>query len=190
MHHPRLQTPRVPPVAKVVEALEKRYGGKISYNRPVNIAATMENHRGISEVVAAFTSGLMGTMTMSTRLKELVILRMGWDCECLYEFSQHRMRAEIEGFSDQEIIDITRPIASGEWTALEVTLLQMVDDVYVDDMISDPTWAEMQGAGLSLEECMEYLMLALMYRFVCGFLNTCGVQPEAGAPGWPEPVAG
>jgi 4-carboxymuconolactone decarboxylase len=189
MHNQRLQTPRVPPVQKVVEALEKRYGGKIVYNRPVNIAATIENHRPISAVIGDFTSGLMGTMTMSTRLKELVIMRMGWDCECVYEFSQHRMRAEIEGITDQEIIDVTRPLSEGTWSELERIVLQMVDDIYVDDMISDETWMEMSG-HLSLEESMEYLMLALMYRFVCGFLNTCGVQPEEGAPGWPQPVPG
>lgn len=188
MHHPRLETPRVAPVARVIEGLQRRYGGTISFNRPINIAATMENHRAISVVFGTFTADLMATMTMSDRHKEMVILRMGWDCECLYEFAQHRMRAERDGMTAQEIIDLTRPIAQGSWSPLECTLLQMVDDLYVDDMIGDPTWLEMQE-HLDLEQCMEFLMLALMYRFVCGFLNTCGVQPEVGTPGWPETVA-
>jgi hypothetical protein len=60
----------------------------------------------------------------------------------------------------------------------------MVDDLYTDDCVSDGTWAELT-ARWSTPEIMEFVMAALCYRVVSGFLNTCGVELDEGVPGWP-----
>ncbi|MGE0879947.1 MAG: carboxymuconolactone decarboxylase family protein [Acidimicrobiia bacterium] len=121
------------------------------------------------------------------RLRELVILRMGWNAQSVYEFGQHTLLGRSVGLSAEEIADVTRPIDQGSWGEREALVLQMTDDLYADDCVSDSTWAAM--AELWNEAQLVALpALALTYRVVSGLLNTLGVERDAGVPGWPALV--
>ena len=82
---------------------------------------------------------------------------------------------------------MTRPISSHGWSPVEATLIQMVDDLYSDDCVSDATWAELEG-HFDHAAIIEFMAAALTYRVVSGLLNSCGVQLDEGVPGWPTPA--
>jgi 4-carboxymuconolactone decarboxylase len=115
----------------------------------------------------------------------LVILRMGWNCQSEYEFGQHTLMGRDAGLSDEEIYAVTRPLSTFPWAAADRCLLQMVDDLYANDMVSDETWAEL-SARWEPSDLVELVMTCLTYRTVSGFLNTFGVQLDEGVPGWPD----
>ena len=81
---------------------------------------------------------------------------------------------------------MTRPIGQHDWSAAEAALLQMVDDLHVDDCVSDATWGQLTE-HFSAPDILEFMAAALQYRLVSGLLNSCGVQRDEGVPGWPEP---
>ena len=109
---------------------------------------------------------------------------MGWNCQSIYEFGQHTLFGLAHGITQEEISAVTRPISEHPWSDEERALLQMVDDLHADDCVSDATWAELT-ARWSTQEVMEFMMAALCYRVVSGFLNSCGVELDEGVPGWP-----
>ena len=119
------------------------------------------------------------------RQRELVILRMGWKCQAVYEFGQHTMYGMAHGVTEDEVSAVTRPLSEHDWSEQDRVLLQMTDDLYTDDCVSDATWAEL-ASRWSTTEIMEFLMSALCYRAVSGFLNRCGVELDEGVPGWPS----
>lgn len=187
MHLRRPATPRVPPIEKVaVKAAER---AKDSPANAVNVLATLATNRKVSKAFGGFAQMLLFDGSVDARLREIVILRMGWNCQAVYEFGQHTLFGRSVGLTDAEIFLITRPIGLGSWTPVEAALLQMTDDLYTDDCVSDATWAEL-AKSFDNAEILEFMAAALCYRVVSGLLNSCGVQLDEGVPGWPQPPAG
>jgi hypothetical protein len=104
------------------------------------------------------------------RQRELVILRMGWNCQSRYEFGQHTLMARAVGLTDDEILHLTRPPDMWPWSA--------------DDRVSEQTWLELT-AHFSDSTILEYMAATLFYRAISGVLNSCGVELDEGVPGWP-----
>ena len=186
MSNRRPQTPRVEPLPEAIEAA-KAYMADSVVNA-VNVTATLAHNELVSKGVGRFSRSLLFKGSVSPRQREIAILRMGWNCQSVYEFGQHTLFGLDAGLTSDEIYWITRPISQYEWSLEERALLQMVDDLHVDDCVSDATWAELV-AQFSTSDVLEYMAAALQYRVVSGLLNSCGVQRDDGVPGWPEPPA-
>ena len=100
-------------------------------------------------------------------------------------FGQHTLMARSVGVSDAEIELLTRPLELGAWSAADRALLEMVDDLYRDDCVSETTWAELV-AHFDHHDILEYMAATLFYRMVSGILNSCGVELDEGVPRWPQ----
>ena len=183
MHLRRPTTPRVPPVEKVLA--KARANMVDSPVNAVNVLATLATNRTVSNAFGAFAQTLLFRGSVDARLREIVILRMGWNCQALYEFGQHTLFGRSVGMTDSEIYYTTRPIGQGGWGEVEALLLQMTDDLYTDDCVSDTTWAALE-THYSHSDIIEFMAAGLAYRVVSGLLNSCGVQLDDGVPGWPE----
>ena len=89
------------------------------------------------------------------------------------------------GVTSEEVSAVTRPLSQHVWGDDDRVLLQMADDLYGDDCISDATFAEL-ASRWETPDIVEFMMAALCYRVVSGFLNSCGVELDEGVPGWPS----
>ncbi len=150
----------------------------------VNVRATMALHPGLARALGGLAGFVLNDATTPRRQRELVILRMGWNCQARYEFGQHTLYGKAHGVSDAEVAAVTRPLRTHPWSDEDRVLLQMADDLYTDDCVSDATWAEL-SARFTVPEIMEFVTSALTYRVVSGFLNSFGVELDEGVPGWP-----
>ncbi len=184
MHLRRPTSPRVPPVEKVLERARASMAN--SPANAVNVVATLATNRSLNKAFGSFAQHLLFSGTVDARLREIVILRMGWNCQAVYEFGQHTLFGRSVGMTDDEIYRTTRPLRNGGWGEVEAALIQMTDDLYADDCVSDATWAELER-HFDHSSIMEFMAAALCYRLVSGMLNSCGVQLDEGVPGWPEP---
>ena len=183
MHLRRPSKPRVEPLEWAAEKARERM--KDLPANAVNVSATLANSKVLSRIVGGSAGVVMAGSNTEPRLREIVILRMGWNCQSIYEFGQHQMFGRSVGLSESEIYHITRPISLGGWGPSEAALLQMVDDLYADDCVSDSAWANL-CAQFEPSMIMEYVGAAMSYRMVSAILNTCGVQLDEGVPSWPE----
>jgi hypothetical protein len=172
--------PRLQPIPEIAEKARGR-------TRAVNVQATMAHHRGLARSLGGLFNTILNEGTTPRRQRELVILRMGWDCQAEYEFGQHTIYGrEAGGLTDTEIYHVTRPLNCFAWADDDRCLLQMVDDLHANDAVSDETWAEM-AARWEPAEILEFITTALGYRVVSGILNSVGVELDEGVPGWPAP---
>jgi alkylhydroperoxidase family enzyme len=179
---------RRPPSARVQpleEAMAKaREAMKGMPHNAVNVRSTMAHHPGMARAFGGFANFVLNEAQTPRRQRELVILRMGWNCQARYEFGQHTMFGLAHGVTKEEVSAVTRPVSQHAWSDEDRVLLQMVDDLYTDDCVSDSTWTDLTAHWIT-PEIMEFVMAALCYRVVSGFLNTCGVELDEGVPGWP-----
>lgn len=187
MHIARPDTPRVEPIAKLLDRI--REAQKDQPINAVNVTATMAHNRKLSKAFGSFAQGVLFDPGLSRRIIELAVLRMGWNCQAIYEFGQHTLFGRAAGLTDAEIYWVTRPIVQHDWTEEEAAVLQLVDDLYADDCVSQPAW-EAAAKHFDESQLVHLLMAAGCYRVVSGFLNSVGCQLDEGVPGWPTaPVA-
>lgn len=167
-----ISSPRIAPLPGDVEGL-----------LPLNIFRTLAKHRPLADRVDRFAGFLLLKGLVPARERELVILRVGWRCQSVYEFGQHTVMARAAGVTDEEIERLTREPTS-EWTEADRVLIVFSDELCATNTVSDQTWQDLADRW-SEQELMELLMVAGFYRAVSGFLNSVGVQLEPDMPGWP-----
>lgn len=183
MHLQRPTSPRLEPIPKVVEKAREAMAD--SPVNAVNVMATMSHNRTIRGAIGAISQAVLFEGELPRRQVEIAVLRMGWNCQSVYEFGQHTLFGRDAGLSDEEIYFTTRPVGQGDWSPADAAILQLVDDLYADDCVTDATWAE-ATRHFSDHDIVHLIATAGCYRLVSGFLNSAGVELDEGVPGWPE----
>jgi hypothetical protein len=123
---------------------------------------------------------------LSPRYRELLILRIGWNCRAEYEWAQHVGsvgRARDHGLDPMRI---AQGAEAPGWDVFERTLLGAVDELYRDTTVSDRTWSAMSDR-LDIGLLMSAVFTASTYRAISMSLNTLGVQLEPGNERFPQP---
>ena len=108
--------------------------------------------------------------------RELLILRIGWNCQAVYEWAKHVGsvgRARDHGLDPERI---ARGAGAG-WDPFEVAHVRAADEIYRDGMVSQGTWDTL-AARYDTREMMSVVMTVANYRLVSMTLNALGVQPQ------------
>ncbi len=184
MHFARPSAARIQPREDLAEKIRERQ--KDSPVNAVNVSATLAKNKPINRAFGPFAQAVLFEGGLSRRNVELAVLRMGWNCQAIYEFGQHTLFGRDAGLTDIEIFAVTRPLNQHAWTDEERLVLQVVDELYADDCVGDETW-NASAAIFSEAEMLHLVMAAGCYRVVSGVLNSCGVELDDGVPGWPSP---
>jgi alkylhydroperoxidase family enzyme len=152
---------------------------------PLNIFAVLARHPKLLKRFNLLGGFLLNKGLLPARERELVILRIGWNAEAVYEFGQHTIIGRQVGVTVEERSALTRARDSHPWSTGDAALIAMSDELSDDDCVSDATW-ELLAARWSEAELIELLIVAGFYRLVSGFLNSAGVQLDEGVAGFPD----
>jgi alkylhydroperoxidase family enzyme len=169
--------PRDPPLSAA--RVEPLPGDGIAVGRTFARHATLNQARGRR---ATFINSVS---KLTPRHREMLILRIGWNCQSEYEWAQHVGsvgRARDHGLDPVRIAE--GPDAPG-WDPFERAILRAVDELYRDAMVSDRTWAEL-ARNYDTGLMMSAVFTASSYRATSMALNAFGVQLEAGNERFPK----
>jgi alkylhydroperoxidase family enzyme len=189
MHIPRPAAPRLSPIdpaddavgAELAETLRKTI---VADGKVLNIFRTLGHHPGLLKRFNVLGGAFLARGLLPAREREIVILRVGWNCRSAYEFGQHTVIGRAAGLTDAEIAALTTIRAPGPWSDDDQALIALADELCADDCVSDATFAGLRRRWNDAE-LVEVVALAGFYRMVSGILNSLGVEPEPGLPGWP-----
>ena len=151
--------------------------------RPLNIFGTLAHHPYLLRRYVAMGDVFLGRGLVPAREREIVILRTAWRTRSVYEFGQHTRLGRQAGLSEEEIARVTEEDRDG-WAAGDADLLSMVDELHAGDRVTDERWSRLAGRW-SPAQLLELVALVGFYRMTAGILNSTGVEPEPGVPGWP-----
>ena len=184
---PRPTSPRISPIDKLTPELQEIMGGGINSpaGTPLNIFGTIAHHPRLLKRFMNFAGLFLNKGLLPAREREIVILRVGWNCQSVYEFGQHTIIGQRVGLSLSEIDALTKKFDADAWSNRDAALIAMADDLCFDNCVSEATW-NLLTADWKEDELIELVMVAGTYRLVSGFLNTMGVELDADTPGWPE----
>ncbi len=119
--------------------------------------------------------------------RELLILRIGWNCQAVYEWAKHVGsvgRARDHGL-DPERIALG---AGAGWNAFEAAHIRAADEIYRDGIVSQQTWDTL-AERYDTREMMSVVMTVANYRLVSMALNALGVQPQETDERFPDVAA-
>jgi alkylhydroperoxidase family enzyme len=112
-------------------------------------------------------------VTLSARVREILILRMGFLCGSDYQWTEHAPRGREAGLTDEELERIAvGPDAPG-WGQVEAALLAAVDELYRDDTVGAATW-EVLASEYDEQELIDVVITSAMSRVVSMALNSLG----------------
>jgi 4-carboxymuconolactone decarboxylase len=150
---------------------------------PLHIFATLANHPKLLKRWMVFANHVLSKSTLSPRHRELLILRTGWLCGSEYEWGQHVLLARRCDITDEEIARVQAGPDAAGWDPFEAALLRAADDLHTDAMVSDATWAAL-AERYDTEQLLDTVFTVGQYHTVAFALNSCGVQLDAGVPGF------
>ena len=182
---PRPAAARIAPVTEPNELQTKLLGEQaVGDGKVQNIFATLAKNTRVLKRFSDLGGTLLFRGVVPGREREIVILRVGWNCQSQYEFGQHTTIGKRLGLTDAEIADLCRDRAAGTWSEADAELIDLADELCTDDCVSDATWAKL-AARWEEDALIELVVCAGFYRMVSGFLNSAGVQLDEGVPTWP-----
>ncbi len=179
----RPTTPRIPIIDDPEPEVRELLANALTVEgKPLNIFGALAHHPRLLKRFNLMGGFLLNKGLLPERERELVILRVGWNCRAVYEFGQHTVIGKRTGLTDDEIA----AIAGGDhpWSTTDRHLIAMADELCADDCVTDETWAALAETW-SEAQLVELLVCAGFYRLVSGFLNSAGVPLDPGVPGWP-----
>ena len=142
----------------------------------IRVGRTFARHPRMSAARRGQSGYVNRVSPLTPHFRELLILRIGWNCQSVYEWAKHVGsvgRARDHGLEPERI---ARGPDAG-WTDLEQAHLHAADEIYRDGIISNDTWSAL-AAQYDTREMMSVVMTVANYRLVSMSLNALGVQPQ------------
>ena len=152
----------------------------------LRVGRTFARHPRVAETRSGNSNYVNRVSPLTPHYRELLILRIGWNCQSVYEWAKHVGsvgRAREHGLAPELIA--AGPDAPG-WDAFEIAHLQAADEIYRDGIVSDATWTAL-ARRYDTREMMSVLMTVANYRLVSMSLNAFGVQPQPTDELFPNP---
>ncbi len=130
---------------------------------------------------------LLFSGSLDVRLRELVIMRMGWVTGSVYEWTQHWGIAQVLGIDPDDLLAVRdwHSAPASQFTPVDRAALAAVDDVASCGYISPTTWVAVEEALPDRADQVELAMLVSTYAAVSVFLRSLEVPLEEGVEPWP-----
>lgn len=177
---------RVPllPIAEAKAAADE--AGVPDYMADLSIFQVLLNHPRLARTFNDLLATMLWHGALDPRLRELVIMRIGWLTGCDYEWTQHWRVASGLGVTSDDLLGVRDWPSYGAFTSTERAVLAATDDVVRDGAVSAESWAacerELQGDTTTLIE----LVTAIgAWRMVASILKSLQVPLEDGVSSWP-----
>jgi alkylhydroperoxidase family enzyme len=135
--------------------------------------------------------GLLGGR-LDGRLRELVIMRLGWSTASVYEWTQHwRIARDVFGVDPADVVSVRSWRTSDRFGQAERAVLAATDDVVATGVISADSWdACVEHVSDDPQVLLELVTAIGCWRMVSTILRSLEVPLEDGVDPWPPDGTG
>jgi alkylhydroperoxidase family enzyme len=132
---------------------------------------TVANNPGVARVAFSQLMQLLENNKFDIRLRELMIMRIGWVTGSAYEWTNHWRVATTAGIPPEDILAVRDWRNSDRLTAADKAILAATDECLAGKSISDEIWAEVAkyvtDPGQQVEFIIamgNWLMFSMLFR--------------------------
>lgn len=138
----------------------------------------------LSKAVYGLLSTLLWGGTLDGRLRELVIMRLGWATRSDYEWTQHWRVATGMGIPEADLLGVRDWERYPAYSELDRAVLRATDETLRDGAIGDATWTEL-ASTLDHRQLLELVCAIGNWRLFSSLLRSVDVPLEDGVASWP-----
>lgn len=140
---------------------------------------------GVAKALNTMLTELLFKGTFDARLRELIIMRIGWSTGSVYEWTQHWRVARRLDISERDLLAVRDWRSDTDFGAAERAVLAATDDTLECGTISDATWAACREAFPDDAALVEMVAAIGNWRLFSAFLRSLDVPLEEGVGEWP-----
>jgi len=147
----------------------------VNPGRGIAVSRTFAQYQKLNERWSPRQSFILRNSKLTAHQRELLILRMGFNCRSEYEWAKHVGSVGRAREHDLDPAKIAEGASAATWDPLDRALLHASDELYSDGIVSDATWRAI-SEKLDTGAIMSAIFTTADYRAISLSLNTYGVQ--------------
>jgi alkylhydroperoxidase family enzyme len=184
--NPPIREPRVPrlPVNEAKAAADE--AGVPDYMAELAIFQVLLNHPKLACTFNDLLATMLWRGKLDARLRELIIMRIGWLTASDYEWTQHWRVAQGLGVGADDLLGVRDWQTHLSFGPAERAVLAATDDVVRDGAVSTESWSTCQDEfGADPAVLVELVTAIGAWRMVASILHSLQVPLEDGVTSWP-----
>jgi alkylhydroperoxidase family enzyme len=177
---------RVPrlPVEEAKAAADQ--AGVPDYMAELSIFQVLLNHPTLARALNDLLATMLWHGALDPRLRELIIMRIGWLTACDYEWTQHWRVACGLGVPAEDLLGVRDWSAHSSFGRPERSVLAATDEVVRNGAVSAHTWAACERElGADSAVLIELVTAIGAWRMIASILQSLDVPLEPGVSSWP-----
>jgi alkylhydroperoxidase family enzyme len=151
----------------------------------LNIFRTLFHRPKTAKAISDLLLSLLFDAELEHRLRELVIMRIGWVTGCNYEWTQHwPLAQELFGCSREELLAVR------EWHAMECfderdrAVLTATDELLETGDLCDQSWTRCEAA-LGRDASLDLVAAVATWQLISKLARGLRIPLETGVASWP-----
>jgi alkylhydroperoxidase family enzyme len=150
----------------------------------LSVFRVLLQHPTLAGAVYKLLSMLLWKGSLDGRLRELVIMRIGWRTESVYEWTQHWRVARLMDVSEADLLAVRDWRAADQFGPVERAVLAATDETLDTGSIAATTWEEC-AQHLPVDALLELVIAIGNWRMFSSLLRSLDVPLEDGIEPWP-----
>ena len=180
MTNPRIDLLPVEDARKAAESVQV-----LPQMAELSIFRILLHQPAVAKAVQDLLVALLFRGSLDARLRELLIMRLGWATDAVYEWTQHwRVARQLE-IPAEDLLAVRDWKSSDRFDARDRAVLAATDDTLASGRISDATWAECCKELPSVQDRIELVAAIGTWRMISGILKSLEIPLEEGVAPWP-----
>lgn len=152
----------------------------------LSVYRVLLRHPELAKAVNHLLSTLLFTGNkLDVRLRELLIMRIGWCTGSEYEWTQHWRFAERVGIPAEDVLAVRDWRNSDQLSPADRAVLAAVDDTIEHGAISDPVWKECAAHIGGQDVLIEMVVAIGNWMMFSQLLRSLEIPLEEGVASWP-----
>jgi alkylhydroperoxidase family enzyme len=144
----------------------------------LNALGLFAHHPALTHAFNTFNGHVQFATTLTTRQRELLILRVAALRSSDYEWAQHVILGRDAGLADDEMAAIAEGPDARYWSPVERALLQATDELLATATVTDATYAAL-AAELDTQQLIDVVFTVGCYDTVAMAFRTFDVALDA-----------
>ena len=140
-------------------------------------------------ILAKRINDLMETLSTESqfdaRLRELVVMRIGWLNHGVYEFSLHYVIAAQLGVEEHELLAIRDWETHDHWSPADRAAFRAADEIVTNGTMSEATWNAYADHFQTAQERLDLTTMILAWKMMSDLIKNLEVPFETAFTPWP-----
>lgn len=151
----------------------------------LNIFRILLHHPYLAKNINDMIMNLIFRGKLAPRLRELIIMRLGWSTRSVYEWTQHWPIALDSDLSEEEVLAVRNWQSYPGWCDLDRAVLSATDETVTSGAISSTTMETCTQLLSDKQELLEMIAAIGTWRMISQVLRSLEVPLEEGKESWP-----